>query len=244
MTKDLRHGLERPRFFQGQLITPADLTQIEDYFIAWRRRHNRLLHGWGVVAGGWVSQDPADGARVVITPLFCLSPQGDEIIIEQPVSIDVRTEGVSDMGPCTDPSDPWCAEVRVQRSAGQTLYLAVRYAERPAQPVRAPAVGCGLDVGSEYSRLSDGYVIDVLTSRPASYGAALAPPDLARSLGGVPAAPPLLLDPRPLPDPIDDPWVILATVTLNADATAIAAIDNTSARRFVAAFGAYFFVSP
>src|SRR5262245_39494300 len=111
MTSSLYQGRERTRFFQGQMITPADLTQIEHYFIAWRRRHNRQMHGWGVVAGGWVSQDPKDVARVMVAPLFCLSPQGDEIMVEQSVSVDVRTEGISDAGPCIDPSDPWCAEV-------------------------------------------------------------------------------------------------------------------------------------
>jgi len=202
------------------------------------------MHGWGVVAGGWVSQDPKDPARVIVAPLFCLSPQGDEIVVEQSMSIDVRTEGISDVGPCTDPSDPWCTEVQVQRSAEQVLYIAVRYEERPTRPVRAPAVGCDLGAGCEYSRFADGYVIGVLTTLPASYGAALVPPELARSIGGVPAGPLPAPDPRPLPAIISDPWVILATVKLKVDAVSIETIDCATERHYVAAFGEYFFVSP
>ncbi len=43
--------LERVRYFPRQMITPADLTQAQDYMRAKLRRHNRMLHGWGVVCG-------------------------------------------------------------------------------------------------------------------------------------------------------------------------------------------------
>ena len=45
---------ELPRYYPRQLITPADLTLEQDYFRDRLRRHNRLLHGWGVVCGALV----------------------------------------------------------------------------------------------------------------------------------------------------------------------------------------------
>ena len=45
---------ERPRYYGRQLITADDLTLEQDYFRDKLRRHNRLLHGWGVVCGAQV----------------------------------------------------------------------------------------------------------------------------------------------------------------------------------------------
>ena len=43
--------IERPRFFPRQLVTPDDLTLGQEYLRNKIRRHNRYLHGWGVVCG-------------------------------------------------------------------------------------------------------------------------------------------------------------------------------------------------
>ena len=45
---------ELPRYYPRQLITPDDLTLEQNYFRDRMRRHNRLLHGWGVVCGALV----------------------------------------------------------------------------------------------------------------------------------------------------------------------------------------------
>ena len=46
--------LERPRYFPGQLMTPEEMILEQNYFRDKMRRHNRLLHGWGVVCGAVV----------------------------------------------------------------------------------------------------------------------------------------------------------------------------------------------
>ena len=46
--------LERPRYFPRQLISDVELTLEQQYFRDRLRRHNRLLHGWGVVCGALV----------------------------------------------------------------------------------------------------------------------------------------------------------------------------------------------
>ena len=45
---------DRPRYYSRQLVTPDDLTLEQDYFRAKLRRHNRIMHGWGVVCGARV----------------------------------------------------------------------------------------------------------------------------------------------------------------------------------------------
>src|SRR2546421_8213594 len=85
--------LERTRFFPRQLVTPGDLTQDQEYFRAKLRRHNRLLHGWGVVCGAGVTTGPKV-SEVTVHPGYVLGPFGDEIVIDDPVTIDMCREGL------------------------------------------------------------------------------------------------------------------------------------------------------
>ena len=107
-------GLVRTRFFPGQLVGPADFTQDQRYFREKHRRHNRMLHGWGVVCG-------------VETVVF-----------------DVRRVADDLRGGCPPPLDPWCSPVRVDRDPRVPLYLAIRYDECETQPVQTESgCGCG-----------------------------------------------------------------------------------------------------
>jgi hypothetical protein len=78
--------LERPRYFPRQLITSTDLTLEATYFRDKLRRHNRLLHGWGVVCGLLVCPvRSADGTAlepwtVMVEPGYALGPCGDEVL--------------------------------------------------------------------------------------------------------------------------------------------------------------------
>src|SRR5437764_13120275 len=83
---------ERVRYFARQLITADDLTQEQEYFRAKMRRHNRLLHGWGVVCGCKVVPGTGD-YTVVIQTGYALSPQGDEITIDKSLTIDLSKQG-------------------------------------------------------------------------------------------------------------------------------------------------------
>src|SRR5436190_3870969 len=84
-------SLERTRFFARQLVGPDDLTQDQLYFREKARRHNRMLHGWGVVCGARVRQGDGD-CEVVIEPGYVLGPYGDEILIDHEVTVDVCKE--------------------------------------------------------------------------------------------------------------------------------------------------------
>ena len=49
-TKDTNR-LERVRYFPRQLMTAEDMRTEQAYFVERLRRHNRLLHGWGIICG-------------------------------------------------------------------------------------------------------------------------------------------------------------------------------------------------
>jgi hypothetical protein len=231
---------ERPRYFPRQILTPDDLTLEQEYFRNKLRRHNRIMHGWGVVCGARICLVRQPGVSpnapssyqpwvVSVTPGYLLGPYGDEILLDCCRTVDLRTEGASGVTgeSCVQPVDPWCSEVFVQRDSTKPLYIAVKYKECKARPMRVQPVGCGCDDSAcEYSRLRDGYEIGVLTSCPNQDEQ---PPNLEDlSTGGTPDC----------PDCPDQPWVVLGAVQMDADGT-IHSIDNCRCRRIVMSFGGY-----
>src|SRR4029453_10713815 len=110
------------------------LTQDQRYVRDRLRRHNRLLHGWGVVCGACVRVNRQNPCEVVVDPGYILGPRGDEIFIPEPVPFDVCKHGVAEqIGCCPDTDDPWCADPRTRCPEGR-FSLAVRYPEGPTRP--------------------------------------------------------------------------------------------------------------
>jgi len=163
---------------------------------------------------------------VRIKPGYILGPFGDEIILDCTRTFDLRTSSVTGMTgePCVEAPDPWCSEV-VQQPDSSKLYVAVRYKEVQARPVRVQPIGCGCDDSAcENSRVVDGYEITALTYCPDSHANPPSLDDLAK--GPIPDC----------PECPTDPWVVLATIDLDADGN-ITKIDNCSCRRLVISFG-------
>src|SRR5215471_1121156 len=95
-------GLERVRYFPRQLIGAEDLRLEQEYFRQKLRRHNRFLHGWGIVCGCEVKPSPTKDKpfQVVICPGYVITPFGDEIMIGTPALFDLATCLVSSDDPC------------------------------------------------------------------------------------------------------------------------------------------------
>jgi len=51
-------------YFPRQLLTADDMTADQQYFLNKLRRHNRYLHGWGVVCGLEIFGGPDGGEPV------------------------------------------------------------------------------------------------------------------------------------------------------------------------------------
>jgi hypothetical protein len=71
--------LKRPHFFSGRLLTVDDLAQEQNYCREKLKRHNRSLHGIGVVSGLKVT---TRAGLIVIEPGMALDCEGNEVVVE------------------------------------------------------------------------------------------------------------------------------------------------------------------
>jgi hypothetical protein len=107
-------SLKRPRFFHGKLITSDDLELEQQYVLEKFKRHNRSLHGFGIVSGLKVA---VSSGQLVVAPGLALDCEGNELVIEAAQSI-----------------------VLPPVSAARVAYLNVRFIENDAD--RIPTAGC------------------------------------------------------------------------------------------------------
>lgn len=77
-------SMERTSFHTGQLLTAEDFTREQDYFRNKLKRHNRILHGFGIVSGLRVS---IVGGKISVEPGFALDCEGNEIAVNKPQSM-------------------------------------------------------------------------------------------------------------------------------------------------------------
>lgn len=127
---------ERPRYFFGQVIGVDDLEQEQLYHREKARRHNRFLHGWGIVRGLEVRAGTPGSRKVTISPGYALDRRGEEIVVPRSVAVDLSGH-----------------------VAGTTVYVAVRYDERPERPVPTPG-------GQQYTRIRETFAVEVLIRLP------------------------------------------------------------------------------
>jgi hypothetical protein len=80
--------LDRPRYFEGRLLTADDLRAEQEYLLDRLRAHNRL-HGWGTVCGLEVEPTRPPSASIVVEPGLALDRLGREIILTEAVLVDL-----------------------------------------------------------------------------------------------------------------------------------------------------------
>ena len=211
-------ALERVRYFSGQNITDEDMRGEQEFMLNRMRRHNRFLHGWGVVCGCEVVPMPTEKNpwQVQVCPGYAVAPQGDEIFICECETFDLKiAQQPCDPCPMTWPDPPGAAKLAVNDL--QTVYLAIRYLECAIRPVPVDPAGCGSDeLDCEYSRTRETHELKLLWSLPASHAEArksdAAWADQAKA--GIRQARQQALPMPPCPVCTDEPWVVLATIRL------------------------------
>ena len=97
---------ERPRFYPRQIITADDLTLDQEYSRQKFQRHNRFLHGWGVVCGATLDYTTKPW-MIKVAAGYVLGPCGEEIVLCTDVCFDIRTRCVTAAPPGQDP----CADI-------------------------------------------------------------------------------------------------------------------------------------
>jgi hypothetical protein len=194
----------RPHWQPESYLTAAACTMEQNYRLQRLRRHNRELHGWGVLCGLLVvpAGDATHPWAVKICPGVAIGPYGDEI--EVPGSVLVNIEDFLWFRPSQ------LAGIAVRRVLA---YVAVRYQDWQDGLEAAPAPACGCH-GLEYqeSRTGDGYKAGVIWTPPP------------------PVSLPTMCQPgsASCPPCPDSPWVTLAAVALPFARTPLTAamIDN------------------
>lgn len=134
--------LERVNYFQGQLLSASDLQVEQEYFLARLRRHNRYMHGWGVVSGLTVTVETP--TQIVVEPGFAIDCVGNDIHV--------------------------CTQVRlpVPRIA-DTLFIVIRYSETGTSPTPLASDATTPTTGeAAYSRIREGFHIEVVGTDPTS----------------------------------------------------------------------------
>ena len=142
---------ERNRYFSGKRLTPSDLTAEQSYFRDKLRRHNRIVHGTGVVCG--LEVRPAGDAdapwQIEVSPGYAMGPYGDEIVVGKPVSIDLAS--------CRPPV-PHRGR-RSGRRARTVLFVTLEYAESPCAPAPALSTDAAESNAVEPGRIEESFVI-------------------------------------------------------------------------------------
>jgi hypothetical protein len=127
---------KRPNFFAGQILTAEDLQAEQDYFLARSRRHNRFLHGWGVVHGLDVA---THRDTLVVQPGLAIDCAGNEIVLTVRIELDVPRDA-------------------------DDFFVTVAYEETGVDPV--PALYADSDAGPAWTRIQEGGCVAISTADP------------------------------------------------------------------------------
>jgi hypothetical protein len=106
--------LERNRYFTGKFMTARDFQGEQDYIRSRQQLHNRMLHGWGIVAGLEIRPNPSKECRsttVVVKAGMALDCCGREVILPADLVYEVPRPAPAGNGI----EDQYKKEVREQR---------------------------------------------------------------------------------------------------------------------------------
>jgi hypothetical protein len=175
-------SLKRPNFFSGKLVTAEDLELEQQYFREKLKRHNRTLHGFGIVTGLKVS---VSSGQIIVEPGLALDCEGNEVIVDTeqsiltPASFDMRNWFVNvrfvEWDDDKDEALPTYGSEEVCNAAtiteGFLLTVSVENSNRNHRHLRARWLACGrphaltiakLRHGSHGSRVDRGYRVPVI----------------------------------------------------------------------------------
>ena len=77
--------LERVRYFAGKRLTAEEFELEQEYHLGRFRRHNRFLHGWGIVRGLRVSGEGK--ISITIEPGLAIDCAGNELVLAEPTQL-------------------------------------------------------------------------------------------------------------------------------------------------------------
>lgn len=162
-------SLARPRFFTGKLITAEDFTQEQQYVLDKQKRHNRSLHGFGLVSGLKVS---TKSGKIAVEPGLALDCQGNEIVIgtiqllSPPATGETRGPAYVNIQYAEDTDDPVTTDGVAHASTIREsfeIHVEKENCNRRHRHVRARWLACGLPHALTIAKLkhsSQGWRVD------------------------------------------------------------------------------------
>ena len=153
-------SLKRLRFFTGQILTAESFELEQKYFREKLKRHNRALHGFGIVSGLKVI---VEAGQIIVEPGLALDCQGNELVVGKPVVISPVTcdgpsayvqvgfaEEYTDLIPAAGLATPTLTEVfQLDMKEASTitesgeLFVAQENSNRGHRHLRARWLACG-----------------------------------------------------------------------------------------------------
>ena len=133
-TSPMPHGLKRPHFFDGMLLTQADLQAQSDYWRAKRQLSNRAL-GKGVVWGLRTSLEETNGDHeIVIQPGYAMDASGNDLLVLEKLQI-----------PWSVFADQFAKfpDFAVEEGETKTVQVGLRYLQIPEDPKAPAEAHCG-----------------------------------------------------------------------------------------------------
>lgn len=81
--------LKRPVYYTGRMLTADDLRAEQEYQREKQWLHNRMLHGYGIVAGLEVGlqEDENGNTQLIVSPGYALDGWGREIVVIDPLTV-------------------------------------------------------------------------------------------------------------------------------------------------------------
>jgi hypothetical protein len=143
-------ALARPDYRPGDFLLPDDLKTGQHYLQQLLRRHNRMLHGAGVVCGMSVApaNDPTHPWGVYVCPGYAISPYGDEIALIRRELLDISE---------------FLWMYFATPGLPNRAYVGISYAEELVKPLPAASPACQCEqVSYTPSRAMDSYQLSVL----------------------------------------------------------------------------------
>lgn len=133
--------VQRPRYFEGMLLTAHDFQAEQEYHRNKLRMHYRCFHGCRVACGLEIN---LKRKSVHINPGMAIDCNGNEIVLFEPVKISLP-------------------------SKKRRFFLTISYSEFETNPVLAPSSDCDLKSKTEgFSRIQESFKIDWSMKDPLS----------------------------------------------------------------------------
>jgi hypothetical protein len=200
--------VQRPRYFEGQVLAAEDLTAGLDYTRAQAARHNRLVHRWGIVTGLTLTETRRSGSgaswvEVTVSPGMAIDGTGREIVVPDAQLLDERA--FERRRVAVGDAEAWYPVM----IAGADLGVVPPPSTRKCTPARA-------------NRTAEGWQIDFAAPGFETTLTQQKPPNIDDGAGGAPNTPRW--------------WILLGFVKWDATLrrfTAVANESNGIARRYV-----------